>query len=55
MTSSEGTIIVDGVEVVVGTPGRLLDLVNRKSLNLSQVAILVLDEADEMLDLGFLA
>ncbi len=43
-----------GVDVVVGTPGRLLDLVNRRSLNLSSVRVLVLDEADEMLDLGFL-
>ncbi|MFZ0531214.1 MAG: DEAD/DEAH box helicase, partial [Propionicimonas sp.] len=44
----------DGVDVVVGTPGRLLDLANRRSLDLSQVKVLVLDEADEMLDLGFL-
>jgi superfamily II DNA/RNA helicase len=44
----------DGVEVVVGTPGRLLDLANRRSLDLSHVKVLVLDEADEMLDLGFL-
>lgn len=44
----------DGVDVVVGTPGRLLDLANKRSLNLSQVKVLVLDEADEMLDLGFL-
>lgn len=43
-----------GVDVVVGTPGRLLDLVNRRSLDLSHVRVLVLDEADEMLDLGFL-
>jgi superfamily II DNA/RNA helicase len=43
-----------GVEVVVGTPGRLLDLANRRSLDLSHVKVLVLDEADEMLDLGFL-
>ena len=43
-----------GVDVVVGTPGRLLDLHQRGDLDLSQVAILVLDEADEMLDLGFL-
>jgi len=43
-----------GVDVVVGTPGRLLDLVNRRSLDLSHVKVLVLDEADEMLDLGFL-
>lgn len=42
-----------GVDVVVGTPGRLLDLHKRGNLDLSQVAILVLDEADEMLDLGF--
>jgi superfamily II DNA/RNA helicase len=43
-----------GVDVVVGTPGRLLDLANRRSLDLSHVRVLVLDEADEMLDLGFL-
>ncbi len=43
-----------GVEVVVGTPGRLLDLVNQKLLRLDAISILVLDEADEMLDLGFL-
>ena len=43
-----------GVDVVVGTPGRLLDLVNRRSLDLGHVKVLVLDEADEMLDLGFL-
>ncbi len=43
-----------GVDVVVGTPGRLLDLVQRRALDLSQVQVLVLDEADEMLDLGFL-
>ena len=46
--------LTDGVDVVVGTPGRLLDLANRRSLDLSQVKVLVLDEADEMLDLGFL-
>jgi superfamily II DNA/RNA helicase len=43
-----------GVEAVVGTPGRLLDLVKQKYLDLSHVSILVLDEADRMLDLGFL-
>ncbi|WP_277500902.1 MULTISPECIES: DEAD/DEAH box helicase [unclassified Nocardioides] len=43
-----------GVDVVVGTPGRLLDLANRRALDLSHVRSLVLDEADEMLDLGFL-
>ncbi|MFD8507618.1 DEAD/DEAH box helicase [Streptomyces sp. NPDC059687] len=43
-----------GVDVVVGTPGRLLDLAGQKKLNLKHVKCLVLDEADEMLDLGFL-
>ncbi len=43
-----------GVEVVVGTPGRLLDLLKQRHLDLSHVKSLVLDEADEMLDLGFL-
>ncbi|SDG92405.1 Superfamily II DNA and RNA helicase [Sinosporangium album] len=43
-----------GVDVVVGTPGRLLDLVKQKHLDLGQTAMLVLDEADRMLDLGFL-
>ena len=43
-----------GTDIVVGTPGRLLDLANRKNLDLSQIRALVLDEADKMLDLGFL-
>nr|WP_243876145.1 DEAD/DEAH box helicase [Streptomyces sp. 846.5] len=43
-----------GVDVVVGTPGRLLDLARQRKLDLSAVRCLVLDEADEMLDLGFL-
>ena len=43
-----------GIDVVVGTPGRLIDLMNRKALDLGHVKSLVLDEADEMLDLGFL-
>ncbi|MFS0884275.1 DEAD/DEAH box helicase [Aeromicrobium sp. 179-A 4D2 NHS] len=43
-----------GVDIVVGTPGRILDLVNRRALDISHVKSLVLDEADEMLDLGFL-
>jgi superfamily II DNA/RNA helicase len=43
-----------GVEVVVGTPGRLLDLAGQHYLDLSNVTTLVLDEADRMLDLGFL-
>jgi superfamily II DNA/RNA helicase len=43
-----------GVDVVVGTPGRLLDLAGQRHLDLGHVKVLVLDEADEMLDLGFL-
>nr|WP_196812265.1 DEAD/DEAH box helicase [Nocardia sp. CNY236] len=43
-----------GVDVVVGTPGRLLDLADQQHLMLGKVGVLVLDEADEMLDLGFL-
>ncbi|MFJ6981957.1 MULTISPECIES: DEAD/DEAH box helicase [unclassified Streptomyces] len=43
-----------GVDVVVGTPGRLLDLAGQKKLSLKHIRSLVLDEADEMLDLGFL-
>ncbi|WP_328809911.1 DEAD/DEAH box helicase [Rhodococcus sp. NBC_00294] len=43
-----------GVDVVVGTPGRLLDLAKQGHLVLGKVGVLVLDEADEMLDLGFL-
>jgi len=43
-----------GVNVVVGTPGRLLDLIKRKVLDLSGVSTVVLDEADEMLSMGFI-
>jgi superfamily II DNA/RNA helicase len=46
--------LTTGVEVVVGTPGRLLDLAQQKYLSLAHARIVVLDEADEMLDLGFL-
>lgn len=46
--------LAKGVDVVVGTPGRLIDLNRQRHLNLSAVRIVVLDEADEMLDLGFL-
>jgi len=46
--------LANGVEIVVGTPGRLLDLYRQGQLKLKEVSRLVLDEADEMLDLGFL-
>ncbi|MFX6899654.1 DEAD/DEAH box helicase, partial [Acinetobacter baumannii] len=42
-----------GVEIVIATPGRLLDHVQQKTVNLSQTQILVMDEADRMLDMGF--
>jgi superfamily II DNA/RNA helicase len=52
----EGQIaaIKAGAQVVVGTPGRLIDLSKQKMLDLSKIKFMVLDEADEMLDLGFL-
>ena len=46
--------ITKGVEVIVGTPGRLIDLIKQNYLDLSHIKVLVMDEADEMLDMGFL-
>ncbi len=43
-----------GVDILVATPGRLLDLMNQREVNLSKVEIIVLDEADNMLDMGFI-
>ncbi|MEN9700936.1 MAG: hypothetical protein RIR55_239 [Bacteroidota bacterium] len=42
-----------GVQIVVATPGRLIDLIERKAINLEQIEYVVLDEADEMLNMGF--
>jgi superfamily II DNA/RNA helicase len=52
----EGQIeaLKDGAQIVVGTPGRLLDLAGQRLLSLANVKVMVLDEADKMLDLGFL-
>lgn len=43
-----------GAQIIVGTPGRLIDLHNQRKLDLSKIQVMVLDEADKMLDLGFL-
>ena len=54
--ASIGTQIRDlkrGVQIVVATPGRLIDLIERKAINLEQISYVVLDEADEMLNMGF--
>ena len=45
--------VANGIDVVVATPGRLLDLLNQRAITLAEVEILVLDEADRMLDMGF--
>jgi ATP-dependent RNA helicase DeaD len=47
------TQIKQGVNVIVATPGRLVDLINRKAVKLSDIEVVVLDEADEMLNMGF--
>ncbi|OJY67059.1 MAG: DEAD/DEAH box helicase [Sphingobium sp. 66-54] len=47
--------LVPGVDILVATPGRLLDLIDQRALTLRNVEIFVLDEADQMMDLGFLA
>jgi len=52
--SSQMGHLKKGVDVVVGTPGRVLDLIRQKALDLSRISTVVLDEADEMLSMGFI-
>ena len=47
-------VLRKGIDILVATPGRLLDLYNQKSIDFSKIEILVLDEADQMLDMGFI-
>src|SRR6476646_1222790 len=51
--SQQQRMLDRGVDVVVATPGRALDHIRRETMNVSGIAILALDEADEMLDMGF--
>jgi len=46
-------LLRNGVEIVVGTPGRMIDLIERKWLKFDQLKCMILDEADEMLRMGF--
>lgn len=52
--SAQTSLLRGGIELLIATPGRLLDHITQKTANLSQVQILILDEADRMLDMGFL-
>lgn len=51
---SQVEVLARGVDILVATPGRLLDLIEQKIINLSHIKFLVLDEADRMLDMGFI-
>lgn len=52
--NNQATLIKKGVDILVATPGRLLDLINQKDLSIRDIEYLVLDEADSMLDMGFI-
>ncbi len=51
---SQVEVLRKGIDIIVATPGRLLDLVNQRIINLNSIEVLVLDEADTMLDMGFI-
>ena len=51
---SQISALRNGVDILIATPGRLIDLLNQRALNLSHIEIFVLDEADRMLDMGFI-
>ena len=53
IAEDQGIILSRGVEVLVGTPGRILDCIDRSYLVLNQVSWVILDEADKMIDDGF--
>src|SRR5207245_1832027 len=50
----QSALLRNGIEILIATPGRLLDHVQQKTVNISQTQIFVMDEADRMLDMGFL-
>lgn len=53
IAEEQAIVLAGGVEVVIGTPGRILDCIDRTYLVLNQCSWVILDEADKMIDLGF--